>query len=79
MSPYDARHGPEIDGLVDKILIITAWGHALCATGDLGYKNHPIDSYREQHGPNRGRPGERGGLLVIKQDTSGTKFRFRFG
>ena len=53
--------------------MIIAWDHTLCATENVANKNHPIDSYREQHGPNRGRSGERGGLLVIKQNTPGIK------
>ena len=65
-----------MDGLVDKIKSIntvSVRGHTLYATKGVANKNHPIDSYREQHGPNRGRFGERGGLLVIKQGTSGIK------
>ena len=72
MSSYNACYGPQIDSLVDKILIIIAWGHTLCDTGELANKNHPIDSYREQHSPNRRRFKEREGLLVIKQGTPET-------
>ena len=78
MSPYNARHGPEIDDLIDKILIITAWGYALCVTKDLSYKNHSIDNYREQHDPNRKRFEKRENFLIIKQNISEAKFRFRF-
>ena len=74
MSSYDARHGPEIDGLIDKITnMIIAWNHILCETKNVANKNHPIDSYREQHDSNRKRFGEREDFLIIKQSISEIK------
>ena len=78
MSLYDARHGLEIDGLIDEILIITAWSHVLCATKNLDYKNYSIDNYREQHDLNRKRFEKHENFLIIKQNISETKFRFCF-
>ena len=78
MSSYNARHGSEINDLIDKILIIIAWDHVLCVTENLDYKNHSIDNDREQHDLNRKRFKKRENFLIIKQNISETKFRFCF-
>ena len=41
-------------------------GSLLYKTKGIAYKNHPIDSYRVQHGPQSAMADEGGGLLVIE-------------
>ena len=65
-----------MDDLVDKIKSIntvSVRGHTLYATKEVANKNYPIDSYREQHGPNRERFEEREGFLIIEQNISEIK------
>ena len=65
-----------MNDLIDKIKSIntvSVRGYILYVTKKMINKNHSIDSYREQHDPNRKRFGKRENFLIIEQNISEIK------